>query len=145
MLILYIATLCTAKSSIVVLLRSLTPSQQHKRLGLGLGTFIAVWGITSIFATAFQCAGPRFWYFLGNKCFDRVSVTGTMSDLSLIFQAAFWRFVGVANIITNLALILLPFYIISSLQMTLSKKIVILVCFGARLMWDILPSRSPSH
>jgi hypothetical protein len=39
---------------------------------------------------------------------------------------------GIFNILTDLALILFPVHIIVTLQMSLSKKITILVFFGAR-------------
>ena len=39
---------------------------------------------------------------------------------------------GVLNILTDLALILFPVHVIVILQMSLGKKIIILVFFGAR-------------
>lgn len=33
---------------------------------------LAVWGLTSEFATAFQCQLPRTWDFVNQKCFNRV-------------------------------------------------------------------------
>jgi hypothetical protein len=39
---------------------------------------------------------------------------------------------GIFNILTDLALILFPVHVIVTLQMSLGKKITILVFFGAR-------------
>ena len=69
---LYIATLFCAKSSVVILLTTLTPVRMHKILSYATGGFIALWSLSSLFAIAFQCHTPKTWIFIGNKCFDRV-------------------------------------------------------------------------
>lgn len=56
-----------------------------------------------------------------------------ITDNSL--KAAFWRGMGVINILTDLALILFPVHVIVTLQMSLSKKITILTFFGARSLY----------
>ncbi|KAH8728985.1 hypothetical protein GQ44DRAFT_674563 [Phaeosphaeriaceae sp. PMI808] len=50
---------------------------------------------------------------------------------------SFWLSMSVINILTDLALILFPVHVIITLQMSLAKKITILVFFGARSL-DII-------
>mgnify|MGYP004537318443 CR=1 FL=1 len=59
--ILYIATLALAKLSIISLLMILTASDRHRRLGLGLTGFIALWGVVSMITTSFQCGSTYPW------------------------------------------------------------------------------------
>ena len=47
-------------------------------------------------------------------------------------QPIFWRAMGALNMITDLALIFFPVHVIVTLQMSASKKLTILVFFGAR-------------
>lgn len=116
---LYIATLAFAKMSIISLLMILTASQTHRHMGFGLAGFIAVWGVLSEFVAAFQCGIHEPWRFLdsGDKCLDMVS---------------FWKAMAVINIFTDFALVLFPVHVIATLQMSMSKKVTILVFFGAR-------------
>lgn len=52
---------------------------------------------------------------------------------------------GAINMLTDLALILFPVHVIATLQMSVGKKITILVFFGARLLYVLLWSiTSPS-
>ncbi|KAF2475868.1 uncharacterized protein BDR25DRAFT_212428 [Lindgomyces ingoldianus] len=122
--LLYIATLAFAKLSIISLLMILIASELHRRLGIFLSTFIAVWGIVSEFATAFQCGTHEPWRsFLGERnCFN---------------TPAFWRATGAINMLTDLALIMFPVHVIVTLQMSAGKKLTILVFFSARSL-DII-------
>ncbi|KAJ4333747.1 hypothetical protein N0V87_007408 [Didymella glomerata] len=117
--ILYIATLALAKLSIISLLMNITASDRHRHLGLGLTSFIALWGIVSVIATSFQCGSTYPW-----RMSDRES-----QCMDLI---AFWQGMSVINMLTDLALILFPVHVIVTLQMSMAKKITILTFFGAR-------------
>ena len=71
---LFVATLCFIKLSIVVLLWLITPAREHRRLLMATAAFVAVSGIVSEFTEAFQCQVPDTWRSLGgNKCFDQVT------------------------------------------------------------------------
>jgi hypothetical protein len=54
------------------------------------------------------------------------------SDDANLPKTSFWLSMGVFNMLTDLALILFPVHVIITLQMSLGKKITILVFFGAR-------------
>ncbi|KAF2786903.1 hypothetical protein K505DRAFT_354168 [Melanomma pulvis-pyrius CBS 109.77] len=122
--LLYIATLALAKLSIISLMMILTASDLHRRLGITLTTFIAVWGIASVLAAAFQCGIKHPWHSFGqgSSCFS---------------LPAFWRGMGAINMLTDVALILFPVHVIVTLQMSTGKKVTILTFFGARSL-DII-------
>lgn len=69
---LHLATLCFAKLSIIMLLRLLSPSKLHQRLGMWIGIFIGTWGAVSELAFAFQCGLPDAWDSFGNTCYSKV-------------------------------------------------------------------------
>ncbi|KAF1913211.1 hypothetical protein BDU57DRAFT_457023 [Ampelomyces quisqualis] len=122
--LLYIATLVFAKLSIISLLMILTASDLHRNLGIGLTGIIALWGFISEFVAAFQCGSSEPWRFIS-------------PDQRCLNMTSFWLSMGVFNILTDLALILFPMHVIVTLQMSLGKKITILVFFGARSL-DII-------
>ncbi|KAF2035185.1 hypothetical protein EK21DRAFT_54871 [Setomelanomma holmii] len=122
--LLFIVTLVFAKLSIISLLRNITEAELHRYLGITLTVTIALWGVVFAIVTSFQCGGSEPWRFIDreSKCFN---------------LASFWLSMSIFNIMTDLALILFPVHIIVILQMSLSKKITILVFFGAR-SFDII-------
>ncbi|KAF2824245.1 hypothetical protein CC86DRAFT_468415 [Ophiobolus disseminans] len=122
--LLYIATLAFAKLSIISLLMILTASDLHRNLGTGLAAVIALWGVVAEFVAAFQCGSAEPIRFIGRES-------------RCINLTTFWLSMGIINILTDTALILFPVHIIVTLQMTLGKKITILVFFGARSL-DII-------
>jgi len=126
----YIATLVCAKTSIVVLLNQISPFESHNAMGLGLGVMIILWGISSIFAQAFQCHLPQTWNSIDAVCFDR---------------AAFWRTFGALNIFTDVALILLPVYMMLGLNMDGKKRAIVISCFGARALDIVVTSVQIAH
>ena len=63
--LLYIATLALAKLSIISLMMILTASDLHRRLGICLTCFIALWGIASELVAAFQCGIHAPWHSFG--------------------------------------------------------------------------------
>ena len=78
--ILFIASFCFSKLSLLVFIRNLTPASLDRRFALVLGISIAVWTIASIFTAAFQCHVPQTWNYLHGTCFDRVSSRSIPSD-----------------------------------------------------------------
>jgi hypothetical protein len=134
--LLYIATLVFAKLSIISLLMILTASDLHRNLGIGLTGIIALWGFISEFVAAFSCGSSEPWRFInsGHGCLDMVGTRSPSHHRTMltVLKTSFWLSMGVFNILTDLALILFPVHVIVTLQMSLGKKIAILVFFGAR-------------
>jgi hypothetical protein len=139
---LYIGTLCFAKLSIILLLRAISPNQRHQRLSLALGTFILGWGLLSLIVALFQCAPPNLWQTMSGSCYDRVG-NPSLEELNAtnMIQSAFWRAVGVINIITDVFLIALPCVMVLALQMAWRKKMAVLACFCARGLY-VSPPRT---
>lgn len=84
--LLYIIALAISKVSVLVLLWQITPVAVHRRMTLGVGSFIAAWTLASFFASVFQCSTPDTWMILSQHCFDRVWIanlnirTGPLCD-----------------------------------------------------------------
>ena len=73
MSLLCLAALVSAKLSIVLLLRNISPFATHQRLGFVTGCFTIVWTLVTGFVSAFQCKAPGNWDFARDTCSDRVS------------------------------------------------------------------------
>ena len=80
---LYIATLAFAKLSIISLLMILTASELHRNIGIGVTSFIALWGVVSEFVIAFQCGPLEPWRFIqpSSLCLDLVRSASTRTQL----------------------------------------------------------------
>lgn len=74
--------------------------------------------MSSVFVLAFKCQLPQAWDEIHGKCIDVV---------------AFWTYFDVLNMLTDMALIAMPFVILAGLQMRLRRKVIILVCFCSRI------------
>ncbi|KAL8898487.1 MAG: hypothetical protein Q9207_006670 [Kuettlingeria erythrocarpa] len=120
--LLFIATLCFAKLSIILFLNLITRQPRHRLLGNSLGAFIILWSIVEFVAAAFTCKTPATWDIFGSRCFDRVT---------------FWYIFGAVNIVTDFALIALPSYIVLPLQMRAARKWMVISCFSTRFL-DIM-------
>lgn len=81
-----------------------------------------VWAVASIFTVAFQCS-PNRWV-LGptaeNTCFD---------------QAAAQIGIKAVDILTDLALSGLPALMMSNVQVSMEKRLVVVLMFGLRLAY----------
>jgi hypothetical protein len=78
--LLYIAALACAKVSTLALLLALTPLAGHRKPILAVGSFVVIWAVGALTASAFQCNLPHVWAYETGKCFDQVS---NSLDLSL--------------------------------------------------------------
>ena len=61
-----------SKISVLLLIASITPVQLHVRLTHGCGILTVVWGMASIFVTAFACRLPQPWDFVNGQCINKV-------------------------------------------------------------------------
>lgn len=78
--ILFIASICFSKLSLLVFIRNLTPASLDRRFALVLGILIGLWTIVSILTAMFQCNVPQTWNYLQGTCFDRVSGWSILND-----------------------------------------------------------------
>ncbi len=68
--LLYVASLCFAKASVLALIKNLTPIRSHQQVTYGLAMLIFLWAIIGEFGTAFLCHLPRPWNYLEGRCSD---------------------------------------------------------------------------
>lgn len=59
--------------------------------------------------------------------------------LTRAMQTTFWTYFGIMNIVTDLALVLLPFVIVWKLQVTAARKVVVAGCFASRTVYGEMP------
>ena len=114
---LYLGVLSSVKISICLYLSTLTPVRLHKTIILALGAFTCFWLFSCFLVLGFQCDLPRAWQIIGGRCID---------------IAGFWTYAHVINIFTDIALIILPWVILSKLQVETRRKVIIIGCFAAR-------------
>ncbi|KAI0531704.1 hypothetical protein GGR58DRAFT_508207 [Xylaria digitata] len=119
-IVFFIITLALVKWSISTFIQQLSPSATHKRLDWVLQTLIGLWVITSVVVSLFQCALPTPWdYVHGLRCVDR---------------RAWWAYVVILNILTDLFTVVLYVLIIGNLQIPRSKRAIVLAIFLVRLL-----------
>lgn len=80
---------------------------------------IGLWTVSCIFVIGFECQLPQAWGFIEGKCID---------------LAGFWTYANAINVATDVALIALPWSILSKLQVTTRRKMVIIGCFATRTL-----------
>ncbi|OQE31041.1 hypothetical protein PENFLA_c002G04304 [Penicillium flavigenum] len=120
--VLYLLSLTFSKLSLVVFIRSLTPSAKDKWLAHGVETIVYAWALITIFGTAFQCSLPRTWDFQSGHCFNLLT----------------WRyFIAVSNIVTDLLIVAQAMVLVSSVQTTLGRRLVFAGIFLPRLFVTI--------
>ncbi|MCJ1233180.1 hypothetical protein MMC14_001135 [Varicellaria rhodocarpa] len=115
--LLFIATLCFAKLSMIALFHLITRRKKCRLLSTSLGVFTTIWATISLITAAFACHVPFTWNIFGPHCYNKVH---------------YWYTFGIISIITDTALVLLSAYMVLALQMSTRKKILLLSCFGAR-------------
>ncbi|KAI4191988.1 MAG: hypothetical protein LQ346_004533 [Caloplaca aetnensis] len=95
---LYIATVSAVKISICFCLNALAPIKRQRSIILALEAFIGLWTLSSVFVVAFRCQLPQTWRFIDGKCID---IYG------------FWAYYHAVNILTDVALIVVPCLVIA--------------------------------
>ncbi|SPJ87936.1 related to integral membrane protein [Fusarium torulosum] len=116
--ILFIAVVYLAKISATRTIWSMAP-RERQRLILITEAFISLWAMGSIVASLFECSLPKPWDYIHGTCFNR---------------GAFWTVVDILNIITDIIITGILIDMFKSLQTPRSKKILVIVAFGCRIM-----------
>ncbi|RWA11500.1 hypothetical protein EKO27_g3596 [Xylaria grammica] len=116
--ILGILTLGVAKISLLVSLRIITPIAWHRATIYAVWIFTIAWVLTGAFSIAFQCPSPKPWDVLDDGCIDIRSVR---------------TYIAIVNILTDVALLIIPTIIIRSVQLTWRKRLTLLSGFWCRV------------
>ncbi|PQE08103.1 integral membrane protein [Rutstroemia sp. NJR-2017a BVV2] len=117
--LLFIASLCFVKLSIVSFIDDLTPVARQRLASRSIGVVVALWTISSLFSSAFQCSLPRPWDSINGSCFDRIK---------------FENYYAAMNIITDAGLILMIAFIATRIQTSRLRRFTIIAVFGTRML-----------
>lgn len=77
-----------------------------------------IWGFAALLAVIFECSAPRLWGYHG-QC---------VNQWALYLSNATW------NILTDLALIMLPFFLMRNVQVSMQKRWTVIALFGCRII-----------
>lgn len=120
--ILFIITIVLAKMSLLLFITRLTPNVATIRAGRIILCLIATWGVATVFGFAFQCSLPQPWN----------NISGVCRNQSALYYAA-----AVIDIITDIALTILPVVILWGVQIQRRKRAIVMLVFIARMLWVI--------
>ncbi|KAK7911823.1 hypothetical protein PG985_014304 [Apiospora marii] len=118
--ILLILSLAIVKWSILVFIKRLSQNIVTPRTRRSVSAFVGLWFVTATITSIFQCAIPTPWdYVNGHRCLDR---------------RAWWAYVSVVNVLTELCIAGLYLLVMYKVQISRSKKVVVLSLFLTRLL-----------
>ncbi|KAE9994256.1 hypothetical protein EG327_000101 [Venturia inaequalis] len=119
------ATICFSKLSVLLMYTALIPIQSMIRWAQGIGLLIILWNISNILAAFLICRPlARNW---------DLTVPGTCGS-----QPSFYFAMGMVNIVTDIALIVLPMPYLYNLHMSMQKKLMAAGMFSVGIMtWVI--------
>ncbi|KAK4209726.1 hypothetical protein QBC37DRAFT_429937 [Rhypophila decipiens] len=119
--LLNIFALVATKAALLFALLAITPDTRHRVVIFATGAITLLWGISNLFAIAFQCPEPARWNVMrhGAQCVDLHAVRA---------------FSAITNLLLDVILIVIPSIIIIPVQMTWDKRIKILGGFWCRVV-----------
>ncbi|GAQ46283.1 hypothetical protein AKAW_01277 [Aspergillus niger] len=117
--VLYVLTLGLGKLSVMVLFYSLLSSTGQSKSVLAATGLLLIWVVVMAIVVCLQCHPPEVWNIVGGKCLD---VSGI------------WIAFGVMNILVEIMIIAVPSFIIFRLQLSLKRRLVVISCFGIRIL-----------
>lgn len=119
--ILLVLSLACAKAAVTLLVAAITSSARLRQAAYGVLGVIAVWAIASTFALGFQCSPDR--WALGpsedNTCIDQYTLQASIRGV---------------DIALDIAIIVLPIFMMRSVQVSQQKRLLVMLMFGTRLM-----------
>jgi hypothetical protein len=82
---------------------------------------VGLWGLTALIVSLFQCRLPSPWSYADtDQCIN---------------QTVFWTYYSVANIVTDIAIVIIMGENVLKIQTSLSKKILVMSVFGSRILY----------
>ncbi|RMJ29053.1 hypothetical protein PHISP_00133 [Aspergillus sp. HF37] len=117
--ILFMASMCFSKLALSNFVRGLTVAVIDRRLALALEIVIGSWAIVGVFAMAFPCDVPYTWDYLHQQCID---------------MTAWWNYLGVSNIVTDVAILAQAIIIIVRLRTNIHRKAILTSVFAFRVL-----------
>ncbi|CAI7569464.1 unnamed protein product [Penicillium pancosmium] len=116
--ILHILVLTLTKLSTILLVWKLTPNKSLRRTCAIASVVVAGWAIFSVMSIAFQCEMPDTWLYSPERCAG---------------EGALFYPIAIFNILTEIAILVIPFMMMRNVQMAWHKRVKILSSFTSRL------------
>ncbi|KAI1525593.1 hypothetical protein PtrSN001C_010570, partial [Pyrenophora tritici-repentis] len=110
--ILSVMSLVAAKGSLLILLDAATPFTTHRRMLYGTSAITVFWGLSAVFLIAFQCPSQHRSNITNPQCIDIRAVR---------------IFIASMNIVTDLALAIVPTLMVLPLQLSPEKRLTLLI------------------
>jgi len=130
--ILTLAVLTTAKASVALLLVAIRPPKPVLIRSYVFVGLVVAWCLSGSIAIAFQCRPPS------------MAFSGSSDDKACIDKYALQLSVGTMDILTDVAIVVLAYYTMRGVQITLRRRASIVALFGLRLMYaSIIYARFP--
>lgn len=130
--------MCFSKLFLIQFIWSVTPATSDRRIAIGLEIFTALWAVTSVIASIFQCTLPRTWDYLSGQCFNLVCHDILYEDqimsLTREVQGAWWNYLAATNILSEAGIIIQALLIIVGIQAHWAKKGTLASIFGLRIL-----------
>ena len=98
---------------------TITPRKDLKFACWALLGIIAVWGLCAVFLVAFRCQLPNPWFGPAEKCIN-------LYPLNLG--------IDLTNIVTDIALVVLPAVMMSTVQTSFDKRMRVIALFASRVL-----------
>lgn len=118
--ILVVVTLAAAKASVTHLIIAINPTRKLLLCCYGILGFVGLWTIASVFALLFQCDMPHPWNSEYNKCVDQFALIAAIHALSIV---------------SDVAIVLVPFVMMLKVQVSSDKRIIVTGLFASRLAY----------
>lgn len=119
--ILLVLSLASAKAAVTLLVIAIKPLKSVRLACYGVLVFNGLWGVASAIALAVQCS-PNRW------------ALGPSDTDTCVDQYTLQIVIRVCDIITDLAIIVLPIIMMQSVQTTQSKRWMVMLLFSLRIM-----------
>ncbi|OJD25684.1 hypothetical protein ACJ73_02948 [Blastomyces percursus] len=126
---LYVLTHCVSKSSAALFYLRISPGRSHIFVAWGLVGLSVIWAVISMILISLGCNHSRPWIDVSSNCAG-------------LFPR--WQFIGAFDIITEIGLSSVSFFLVAGIQMRTSRKIVVVLAFSSRLLVAI-PSSFHIH
>ncbi|KAH7074235.1 hypothetical protein FB567DRAFT_553707 [Paraphoma chrysanthemicola] len=115
---LYVTSICFSKLSLLALLYNVVAAQRlYRRMILGFGAFVFLWGLTSVLVVAFQCELPRPWEMMTLRCFN---------------TPIFWAVYCAIDVSTDICFIVFAVSLVAHLRLRVARKAALIACFLPR-------------
>ncbi|KAK9576067.1 hypothetical protein V6Z92_009347 [Aspergillus fumigatus] len=121
--LLYIIPVALSKLSTTLLVHMLTPQRGLQNACLATMGAIGIWTVFALCAIAFQCPLPDAWLYRPGRC---------------TAKGALMYLVAITNILTDMAVLTLPFFMMHKVQMSQGKRVKILCAFCTRALTVLL-------